>query len=151
FATLAAGTYQLSIPGIPAPFFVQAARFGDGPNLMERGISLPHGTTESIEIMIAENGGEVRGTVRQAFASYVVLVPEGHVGLRPDLYKVVQTDNNGAYVIGGIAPGAYRLYAWDSVSGNPFFDSEYLTPLIPLGIPVTIETGTVREVELSLL
>jgi hypothetical protein len=151
FATLAAGTYQLSILGIAAPFFVQSAKFGNGPNLMERGISLPHGRAESLEIIIAENGGEVRGTVRQGFSAYVVLVPDGHVVLRPDLYKVVQSDKNGAYVIGGIAPGAYRLYALDSVYGNAFYDSEYMNPLIPLGTPIRIEAGTVREVELSIL
>jgi hypothetical protein len=151
FGPLPAGTYRLSILGVPAPFYVQSAKFGRGPNVLDGSVALPNNSADSLEIVVASNGGQLRGTVRQGAGSSVVLVPQDHPGLRPDLYKVVLADNDGAFAIGGIAPGTYRVYAWQSVTGNPFFDAEYMQARIAQGTPVTIAAGTVIEVDLSIL
>ena len=148
FSYLPAGSYRLSILDIPAPFYVKSVRMGSGPDVLDVGFTVP-GRTESMEVLIAGDGAEVRGTVHEGGDSTVVLIPEGRPMLRADLYKTVQADKSGAFVIRGIAPGAYRLFAWKDISGNVFFDPDYLKPFISLGTPVTIAAGSVIGVDLA--
>jgi hypothetical protein len=150
FSSLPAGSYRLSILDIPAPFYVKSVRMGSGPDVLNAGFTVP-GSTESMEVLIAGDGAELRGTVREGGDSTVVLIPDGRPMLRADLYKRVRADKRGAFVIGGIAPGAYRLFAWKDIPGNLFFDPDYLKPLISLGTPVTIAAGSVISVDLAVV
>ncbi len=152
FLPLPEGAFRLSILGVPAPFYVKSARFGAaGPDVLENGMTFPGRGTESLEIRIAGNGGQVRGAVADGAGSSVVLVPQGRPLLRPDLYKVAEADNNGRFTVGGIAPGAYRLYAWKSVAGRIYFDEEFMQTFGGRGVPVEVQAGGLTEVQLRLL
>ena len=71
--------------------------------------------------------------------------------LRPDLYKTVRADADGTFVISGIAPGAYRLFAWKEMSGNLFFDPDFLKRFTPAGIPLKLSAGTTTRVDLVVM
>ena len=143
FLPLPAGAYRLSILGIRAPFYVKAVKIGSGPDALDVGFTVP--TAESMEVVIGDDGAEVRGFVREGGGSTVVLVPDGRPMLRTDLYKIVRADNKGFFVIGGIAPGAYRLFASSrDMSGNPFFDPDYLSPIMSLAPRCTLQRGRAR-------
>src|SRR5262249_47607145 len=147
FLPLPAGTYRLSILGVPAPFYVKAVKIGSGPDVLDVGFAVP--TVASIEVVIAGDGAEVRGVVRDGGGSTVVLVPDGRPMLRTDLYKTIRADNNGSFVIGGIAPGDYRLFASSrNMSGNPFFDPDYLAPIMSVAPSLHITAGSSTMVDL---
>jgi len=150
FAPLPAGLYRLSILGLPAPFYVRAARFGTGPDLMDRGIALP-ASGGTLDVILASDGGEIHGLVREGSSSTIVLIPQVRPLLRPDLYKVAEAGKDGTFTIGGIAPGGYRAYAWDVASGNEFFDAHFMTPFESLGTEVNVAAGKVTELVLPLL
>jgi hypothetical protein len=40
--------------------------------------------------------------------------------------KTVRTDQNGRFVIPDIRPGDYKLYAWESIEPNAWFDEDLL-------------------------
>jgi len=149
FPPLPAGNYRLSILGIPAPFYVKAVKIGSGPDVLDVGFAVP--TAQSMEILIAGDGAEVRGLVHEGRGANVVLVPDGRPMLRPDLYKIVRADSDGAFVIGGIAPGAYRLFASRDISGNPFFDPDYLRSIMSLTTPLDIVAGSSTTVALAVI
>jgi hypothetical protein len=154
FLSQPAGTYRLSILGVPPPFYVKAVNIGSGPDVLDVGFSVP--TAQSMEIVIAGDGAEVRGLVREGGGSTILLVPEGRPMLRADLYKTARADDQGSFVIRGIAPGAYRLFATRAIAsidmvGNLFFDSDYLRPFMSLATPLRIAAGSSTVVDLGVL
>ena len=57
----------------------------------------------------------------------VVLVPDlSHRG-EADLFKNTTTDENGRFVIRGIRPGDYKLFAWDDIEPGAWWDPEFLS------------------------
>jgi hypothetical protein len=56
----------------------------------------------------------------------VLLYPKEAHMLRPDLYHTVKTDQNGQFSIHGIAPGAYRLLAWEQLEPAALYDPDFL-------------------------
>jgi hypothetical protein len=56
----------------------------------------------------------------------VALVPDGPLRRRGDLYKSTATDGSGSFRITGVAPGDYRLFAWEEVDDGAWRDPEFL-------------------------
>src|SRR5712692_9455274 len=91
-------------------------------------ISFPSGRSN---YLLSSNGGQVEGmvlnAVRQpATGAAVVLAPDAPRRAQPQLYKEVSTDQYGRFVIKGIAPGGYKLFAWEDVESGAYQDPEFL-------------------------
>jgi hypothetical protein len=54
-----------------------------------------------------------------------VLVPDRSRG-RTDLYRTAHTTSLGRFTIGGIAPGDYKIFAWEAIKNYAWFDPEVL-------------------------
>jgi len=67
----------------------------------------------------------------------VVLIPEGKSD-QLIRYKTARTDSSGRYVIHGIAPGKYKLFAWDSIPEYAYFSKEIQDRFNRYGTSVTI-------------
>jgi small ligand-binding sensory domain FIST len=52
-----------------------------------------------------------------------VLVPDRNRD-RTELFRAVTTDRPGASVMGGVAPGDYKLFAWEGLENFGYFDAE---------------------------
>jgi len=69
--------------------------------------------------------------------------------------EAARTDEAGAFTLlctalGGIAPGAYRLYASHEISENLYFDEDFMKSFITSGTPVDITAGSIIDVNLAL-
>jgi hypothetical protein len=77
-------------------------------------------------------------------------VPGARVFLIPDpprrrnllLYKTATTGTTGTFTIGGIAPGAYELIAWDSIPQGAEQNEEFIGRYDALGTRLIISAGT---------
>jgi hypothetical protein len=73
-------------------------------------------------MVLGADGGAVSGMVRKGDAP----APSRSIYLWPDIpnaerspnYKVAASDDDGRFIFTGVAPGDYRLYAWDEVSAG---------------------------------
>ena len=43
---------------------------------------------------------------------------------RIDLYKTTTTDQAGRYTLRGVAPGDFKLFAWEALEPNGYFDPD---------------------------
>jgi hypothetical protein len=112
-------------------------------------------STGTLNILFSPNGGELNGKVSNdkgvAFpGATVLLYPEEQHMSRPDLYHAAKTDQNGEFSIHGIAPGTYRLLAWDWVEPGALYDPEFLKNFDNDAQTTRIEKGGEYDVTLIL-
>ena len=86
--------------------------------MFDSGIDINSQTGE-IQVIVNTNGGKVQGSVidakqKPAASARIVLVPPESRRQNLQLYKVALTDNSGNFTITGIAPGDYKLFAWET-------------------------------------
>jgi hypothetical protein len=52
---------------------------------------------------------------------------------------------------GGIAPGAYKLFAWQGVSGGEFYNSRFLSKYEFRGKPINVSQGSTLTENLTVI
>ena len=141
--------------GPVANSYVKSARLGDR-DILADGLHLPGPTSDSLEIVIGLNGAEVEGTAsengRDAAPNVVVVaVPQGSNRGRPDLYRRAATDQQGRFVMRGLAPGDYTFYAWDDVERGAWESPEFMRAFEGRGRFVRLREGRNDPVELAVV
>jgi len=114
------------------------------------------GTVKPLEIVISTNGGRVEGTVSDDKANpftgaRVVLVPDEAHRKREELYKAVNTDQYGRFSFRGVAPGAYTIYAWESLDGESYMDPDFLKTYADAGKPVRVSESSQITADLKVI
>ena len=75
----------------------------------------------------------------------------GGVASRRTFFKMATTDAQGHFTIKGIAPGDYKLFAWEQSEDPDYQDPEFLKPYENQGEAVTIREGSHESVQLKLI
>ncbi|HZI50468.1 MAG TPA: carboxypeptidase regulatory-like domain-containing protein, partial [Terriglobia bacterium] len=124
------GEYYVSVSGLPGDAYV--ARAGSNArDVLEGFLQVGYETQPIVDILLAFDGGQISGSVvdaggKPAIGASVVLVPDTMRRHRPDLYRVVTSDNNGAFSIRGIPPGRYKVFAWEFVEPYAYANPEFM-------------------------
>jgi protocatechuate 3,4-dioxygenase beta subunit len=119
--------YELSVMGMPDNFYVKTVQIGNETTLMNSAdFSHPSGP---INVVLSSNSGTITGSVldqdQQSFPdAKVVLVPDARD--QRQLYKMVISSETGQFKISGVAPGRYKLSAWQNILPDAYFDPEFL-------------------------
>jgi hypothetical protein len=58
------------------------------------------------------------------------------------LYKTATTDQSGRFSMRGIAPGDYKLFAWEALENFGYFDPDVLRRSEALGKAVQLSEGS---------
>lgn len=132
FQNLAADEYTFSVLGLTGDCYLKAARLG-GVDVLERGVDLARGDVPgALDVLLSTAGGHVEGSVltdnqQPASGAAVVLVPDG-AGRRnrPDLFQRASADDAGRFVLRGIPPGDYRLFAWEDIEPGAWLDPDFM-------------------------
>jgi len=133
FQNLGHYVYKIGVSGLPADFYVKSIRLGD-QDLDDRTIDLssieqPAGV---LEIVVSGTGGRLEGIVTNdkgapSRGSMVVLIPDSSHRRESDLFKDAIADQDGRFVIRGVTPGDYKLFAWDDIKPGAWWDQEFLS------------------------
>jgi hypothetical protein len=130
------GTWIPSVEHVPEGVWIKNVSFGDIRSTGGQ-LNLPAGARGPLRIVLAANGGQVSGTVGeegQPQQATVVLVPqEAELRLSPHAYRFIPTDSRGAFVFKGVSPGAYRLFAFESIAPFAWMDPGILNAVEDLG------------------
>ena len=143
FHDLAPGRYMLHVLA-PDPIYVRTARY-HGLDVIDEPFDFG-GPSGKLLISLTANGAALGGTVRGADGTpipgaMVALVPTLH---RFSRYKEVATDQFGEFHFEGIAPGEYRVYAWDHIEQGQYEDVAWMKKFEFKGQAFTAKPG-VRE------
>jgi protocatechuate 3,4-dioxygenase beta subunit len=150
-----ASRYQVNIFGQPDDCYLKSVRLGD-QEVVESGLDLTHGIGGSLEITLSGNGGQVEGVVLNAgdqpeTGATVVLVPDEARRSQLRLYKDVTTDQYGRFTMKGIAPGGYKLFAWEEIEDGAYQNPDFLKTFEALGEPQTMREGSYESAQLKLI
>ena len=155
FEDLPPAVYQIS-PFLPEDLYLKAVLWSGG-NVMQSGIDLTKGAAESkLVVVLSANGGQIDGVVEDdqsapAVKAMVTLVPSS---VRPSksLGKFALTSPAGHFHMQGIAPGSYKLFAWEAVDINQvMYDPDFVTSFLAQAQSVEISEGSKGSVQLKLI
>ena len=84
-----------------------------------------------------------------------------HLSSTPDLfgrwlrqtqrYKSATTDQSGHYVLRGLTPGKYKLYALDQIDAGAFYDPDYMAAFESKAETIEVSEGSKLTHELQLI
>ena len=122
------GEFRLKVTGLPADAYVQAARLGT-TDVLNQPLRISEPAPDTLEIVLSARGGRLDGTVvtdagQPAVKVQAVLVPDRRE--RIDLFRSVTTDDAGRFTCRGVAPGAYKVFAWTALEPFAYFDPAVL-------------------------
>jgi hypothetical protein len=152
---LAPSGYQVQVSGLPESAYLKEAA-ADERDAMDSGLDLGNGAAGELKLLVSFNGGTVSGSVKEddgqpSAGSTLVLVPEMDKRKRQDLYKRAVTDQFGQFSVNGIAPGKYKLFAFDYVEPGAYHDPAFLSAYEDSGEEVAIEEGAQAAVDLEVI
>jgi carboxypeptidase family protein len=131
-AGLADGVYDIDAGSfLCGTCFLKSATV-NGLDILDAGLLVSSGSAPSpLELVYSDATGAVDGTVVRedglpAVGATVMLFPD-HLrrASQPD-YRTGSTDQNGRFVVKGVAPGNYHAFAWQNFDYEMYTDPEFL-------------------------
>ena len=155
FRSVNESEYRPLIRGPNSDCYVKSARVGSTP-MVDGKIPIHSGADNSLEIGIScraphLDGQVLTGDSLPAVGVFVVLVPEQRLREQSSNYATAKTDQNGQFRLKGILPGDYKLFSWDSVEEDDWYDADFLKPYDNKGVPIHLEEGDHKSIALSLI
>jgi hypothetical protein len=121
------GRFRLRVTGLPENAYLQAVRLGGreaDPDALE-----PAGSGE-LEIALSRGGAQVEGVVlgsdgQPLSGAFVALIPDSG---RDSRYAGEAAAADGTFHLKGIAPGKYKVLAWEDLEPGAFRDPDFVKP-----------------------
>jgi len=148
--------YEISLAGLPSDYYLKSARLGT-IDAMEDGLRIGTDPPASpLVLEVSSAGGQIDGTVhmgngKAACTAMVVLIPEENYRSIERLYQTTEVDRLGHFILRGIAPGAYRVFAFDDLGEVEYRDSGSIALYEHQGQSATINEGDHRTISLNLI
>jgi hypothetical protein len=148
--SVVADSYRVGAYGLGARY-LKAARYG-GRDASAEPVRIEAGGGE-LEIVLSANAARIDGQITRdgegVPGAYVVLIPDDR--RRKDLFHSVATDQYGVYAIIGIAPGRYKVFAWERIEFSAWLDPNVVGEVESQGVRVEVEEGDAKRVTPELI
>ena len=161
FRNVAIGNYRIEaesleirVPGRNAaqPAYIESIVAGN-QNVLQDGLHVTSPFDQSLTIVLrtdfARLDGRVSSTAPIAFGSLVVLIPENRNDL--NRFKTVAPGPDGRFRFENIAPGYYKLFAWDRIEIGAWFNRGFLEEFESRGRPITLAPGGNGTAEIPMI
>ena len=149
------GQYRITVPSAPE-LYVKQLRFDrfdalfQPVDVVQRGPDPP-----TLDIVFSPNVSQIEGIVTDArmqpvAGAQAVLVPDNNRD-RLDLYKTATTDQAGRFTITSIPPADFKMFAWETLDGNQYFDPDFLRRSESAGKPIRVTESSKQSVTLQII
>jgi len=154
---LSPGRYIVNLQGgaYERDFYIKSMRSGK-VDVFRDGLIVTDSGAPPLKIVLSSGGGSMEGVVldedkQPVEGASVLLVPDPARREREDLFKSGTTDQFGRYRFQAIAPGDYKLFAWEDVEPEAWHDPQFLKEFEKHGEPVTVRPNAHVTSELRLI
>jgi hypothetical protein len=109
----------------------------------------PGAEPEPIQVTLAGNGATITGSVKGADgipAISILAIPDSGSTAPPRVYNTAPQIS-----ISGLAPGAYHLYAFTSIEGLAYRDSETMRKYNDKAVAVNVSAQETKQIELPII
>jgi hypothetical protein len=147
--------YRLAVTGLPPDWYVKSARLGSVDPFATL-VSFPSSPTDRLEVVFGMNGGRLTGKVinsagQPVASASVALIPEQSRRELRHLYRSAVTDESGVFRFQAIAPGDYKVFAWEEIELSSWFDPEVVRPYESRGKAIRISEGGTENIEAAII
>jgi Carboxypeptidase regulatory-like domain len=156
FADVSLGTYEVVVSGGPPGMYLKSVRY-NGEDILKGKLQVDSGKNQTpIEIILSLAGCQFGGTVIDpdglpVAGASVVSIPTGNRRAQYRLYRETKTDQYGRFLLAGVSPGDYKLFAWKGVEFDEWQDPDFLTPVEDKGFEMHAEENGHSSVTLTLI
>ena len=146
------GRFRLSAV-LPESLYVDDVQQG-GRSVYDSGFDVRYGLSQDPLLVLVKSGaGIVEGVVRDnagtpLAGTTVALVPETRRS-NPNLYQSAITDNAGTFVLRGITPGEYKIFAWQGAVPGTYYSPEFLSRFEEYGYAIAVSPGARSRADIS--
>jgi protocatechuate 3,4-dioxygenase beta subunit len=149
------GDARVQVLGASKDCYVKQITFGQ-IFVKDDVISVSKGTNPALEITVSSRGARVQGAVVDkdglpAAGVWVVAVPDIARRTTQRLFKSQTTDQYGKFDVHGLAPGTYKLFAWDGAESNAWEDDDFLKPFEDQGTKIEIRDEDAMTTNLTVI
>jgi len=107
----------------------------------------------SVELLISAHAATLEGVVSEgdkaAAGALVVAVPDDKYRDLRARFGTGSTDQYGHFLIHGLAPGSYTVFAWQDLEDDLYYDAAFLKSQESNGTSLKVEEGSRQKVELK--
>jgi hypothetical protein len=106
-----------------------------------------------LELVFSTRGARLSGTITgRAATPQVVLIPDtSDAALREYKTRTAIFDQSGVFSIESIAPGSYKLFAFESVPEGIWLDPDFLKEVESTGVAFEAAEGDAKTIQTPLL
>jgi protocatechuate 3,4-dioxygenase beta subunit len=145
--------YSLSIHPLPDGAYLRTIRIGD-QEMPANAIDLSGGVSGQLQVYLKMSAGEIDGVVHDddgqpAGGAVVTVAPDPPNPEQEQLYHRSETDQNGTFQVKNVAPGNYRVYAWEDLEYGAQLDPDLLKAHSSRSERVTIDESGKAQVTLA--
>jgi hypothetical protein len=146
---------RIELSNVPPGKYVKSIRFGD-QEVKNGEVDLREHSSGNLNIALGADGGEVNGAVQtaagQPAASTLVTLAAGEeFDGRSDLFKQTFTDPGGNFRIEDVAPGDYKVFAWENDPDGNTQSAEFRKPFESKSVSVTVGPKVKTPVQLTVI
>src|SRR5688572_18148668 len=121
---LIAGNYWIEISQ-PFDAYIKSMKLGD-VDVLNQGLRVDRSSEVPLEILVGFSTGSVTGRVSGKSGVTVVLVPDVARRNQRAAYRSARSGPSGEFAFPKVAPGEYKVFAWQEENGGPWLDPEYV-------------------------
>jgi hypothetical protein len=140
--------YAVQFSGLPPDSYLMLARQGDRDLLTENAVI--NGDSE-IEVVVGADGGTVEGVVHDSkglpvSGAFVALAPDSRANVR--LYRTASSDQDGKFILRGVMPGAFTIFAWLNMEGPGYLNPKFLQKYEDHGKPLVVTRSKTTRLDI---
>jgi len=126
-----------------------------GRDVNDSGISVSGGSL-TLDLIASPKGAVTEGVAIDRKGdpvpnAVVVAVPEPRLRSRVDRYRKTVSDQTGHFTLHGLPPGAYTVFAWESVDGEAYYNPDFLKTYEPQGASLHVTEGDRKPLQLEVI
>jgi hypothetical protein len=130
---------------VPANSYVSDIRQG-GISIYDNGLVIGPSAPEPVDVIVNSGAQSIRGRAqgsdgKPVASATVVLVPPQARRQNALLYRTIRADRNGEFILNNVAPGEYKLFAWESVPNTAYMNSRFMEKYEARGRLITVAAG----------
>jgi hypothetical protein len=144
--------YKVNVPNLPQDFYLKSVQVA-GHEVANTDVIIG-GRHTPVDLLLSAAGGHIEGATlndkKEAVGgSYVLLVPDAEK-INADLIRSLRADAKGKFVLPGVAPGNYKLFAFEDIEINEIMNQPELLKAYDVNAQlVKVEEGGKYTVEIK--
>jgi hypothetical protein len=146
------GDYRINLIPTPPNTYIKSVLLGR--NDVSSGVSITGPSADSLEVVLGRDGGQIDGTIldndqKPLAGVQAVLIPNDRS--RRDRYRLGVSDQNGKFTMRTIAPGDYKLFAWEDFEPGAHNDPDFVRRYEALAPAVRVTESATFTLEVKVL